>query len=130
MRVSAVFLAGTGIFFAIIGIVYWFTSYEDAGFLMLLGSALLGLLPGSYYLWWSYKMKPQFNDDPEGEIAEGAGTIASFPGSSIWPFLLGMGAMFAVLTFVFGLWLAPIAAALIISAAIGVTVESRRGGAV
>ncbi|HUY66530.1 MAG TPA: cytochrome c oxidase subunit 4 [Acidimicrobiales bacterium] len=130
MRVSAVFLAGTGIFFAVIGIVYWFTSYEDAGFLMLLGSALLGLLPGSYYLWWSYKMKPQFNDDPEGEIAEGAGTVASFPGSSIWPFLLGMGAMFAVLTFVFGLWLAPIAAALIISAAIGVTVESRRGGAV
>ena len=130
MRVSAVFLACTGIFFAIIGIVYWFTSYEDAGFLMLVGSALLGLLPGSYYLWWSYKMKPQFNDDPEGEIAEGAGTIASFPGSSIWPFLLGMGAMFAVLTFVFGLWLAPIAAALIISAAIGVTVESRRGGAV
>jgi len=130
MRVSAVFLACTGIFFAIIGIVYWFTSYEDAGFLMLVGSALLGLLPGSYYLWWSYKMKPQFNDDPEGEIAEGAGTIESFPGSSIWPFLLGMGAMFAAMTFVFGLWLAPIAAALIISAAIGVTVESRRGGAV
>ena len=130
MRVSALFLAGTGVFFGIIGVVYWFTSYEDAGFLMLLGSMLLGLLPGSYYLWWSYKMKPQFNDDPEGEIAEGAGTIASFPGSSIWPFLLGMGAMFAVLTFVFGLWLAPIAAALIVSAAIGVTVESRRGGAV
>ena len=130
MRVSAVFLACTGIFFAIIGIVYWFTSYEDAGFLMLVGSALLGLLPGSYYLWWSYKMKPQFNDDPEGEIAEGAGAIESFPGSSIWPFLLGMGAMFAAMTFVFGLWLAPIAAALIISAAIGVTVESRRGGAV
>jgi hypothetical protein len=31
---------------------------------------------------------------------------------------------------VFGLWLAPLAAALIISAAVGVTVESRRGGAV
>ena len=130
MRVSALFLAGTGVFFGIIGVVYWFTSYEDAGFLMLLGSMLLGLLPGSYYLWWSYKMKPQFNDDPEGEIAEGAGVVDSFPGSSIWPFLLGMGAMFAVLTFVFGLWLAPIAAALIVSAAIGVTVESRRGGAV
>ncbi|HEY7915345.1 MAG TPA: cytochrome c oxidase subunit 4 [Acidimicrobiales bacterium] len=130
MRVSALFLAGTGVFFGVIGVVYWFTSYEDAGFLMLLGSMLLGLLPGSYYLWWSYKMKPQFNDDPEGEIAEGAGAVDSFPGSSIWPFILGMGAMFAVLTFVFGLWLAPIAAALIISAAIGVTVESRRGGAV
>ena len=130
MRISAVFLAGTGIFFAVIGVVYWFTSYEDAGFLMLLGSALLGLLPGSYYLWWSYKMKPRLDDDPEGSIAEGAGAVDSFPGSSIWPFILGMGAMFAVLTFVFGLWMAPLAAALIVSAAVGVTVESRRGGAV
>jgi uncharacterized membrane protein len=130
MRISAVFLAGTGIFFGVIGVVYWFTSYEDAGFLMLMGSALLGLLPGSYYLWWSYKMKPRLDDDPEGSIAEGAGAVDSFPGSSIWPFILGMGAMFAVLTFVFGLWMAPLAAALIVSAAVGVTVESRRGGAV
>ena len=108
MRVDGWFLAGVGVFFGIIGVIYWFTSYEDAGFLMLMGSMLLGLLPGSYYLWWSYKMKPQPDDDPNADMAEGAGTIDSFPGSSIWPFVLGMGAMFTVLTFVFGLWLAPI----------------------
>jgi hypothetical protein len=130
MRVDGLVLGGIGVFFAIIAGVYWFTSYEDAGFLMLIGSALLGLLPGSYYLWWSYKMKPRLDDDPEGSIAEGAGAVDSFPGSSIWPFILGMGAMFAALTFVFGLWMAPLAAALIVSAAVGVTVESRRGGAV
>ncbi len=97
---------------------------------MLIGSAGLGLLPGSYYLWWSYKMKPQPDDDPDADVASGAGSVESFPGSSIWPFILGMGAMFTVLTFVLGLWLAPLAAALILSAAIGATVESRRGGAV
>jgi membrane glycosyltransferase len=128
MKVNAFFLIGIGVFFSIIGIVYWFTSYEDAGFLMLIGSALLGLLPGAYYLWWSYNMRPQADDDPDADIAEGAGSIDSFPGSSIWPFVLGMGAMFAALTFVFGLWLAPIAAGLILAAAVGVTVESRRGG--
>ncbi len=130
MKVDGFFLAIVGVFFAIIGTVYWFTSYEQAGSVMLVGSALLGLLPGSYYLWWAYRMKPRIDDDPDGTIEEGAGTIDSFPGSSIWPFILGMGAMFTALTFVFGLWLAPIAAGLIISAAIGVTVESRRGGAV
>ncbi len=130
MRVDGLFLIFIGVFFGIIAVVYWFFSYEDAGFLMLIGSALLGLLPGSYYLWWAHNMKPQVDDDPDASIAEGAGTVDAFPGSSIWPFILGMGAMFAVLTFVFGLWLAPIAAALIVSAAIGVTVESRRGGAV
>jgi hypothetical protein len=130
VRVDGWFLAGIGIFFAIIGIVYWTASYENAGFLMLMGSALLGLLPGSYYLWWSYKMKPQPDDDPNAEMSEGAGTVDSFPGSSIWPFILGLGAMFTVLTFVFGLWLAPLGAALILSAAIGGTMESRRGGTV
>jgi len=130
MRVNGVFLSGIGIFFGIIGLIYWFFSYEDGGFMMLIGSALLGLLPGSYYLWWSYKMKPQPDDDPTAEVAAGAGTIESFPGSSIWPFVLGMGALFAVLTFIFGLWMAPIAATLLLSAAIGGTMESRRGGTV
>jgi Cytochrome c oxidase subunit IV len=130
VRVDGLLLIGIGVFFGIIAGVYWFTSYEDAGFLMLIGSTLLGLLPGSYYLWWSYKQKPQPDDDPDATVEEGAGEVESFPGSSIWPFLLGMGAMFAVLTFVFGLWLAPLAGALIISAAIGATVESRRGGTV
>src|SRR5579884_3466189 len=127
MRVYSLFLVGTGAFFGAIGIVYWFFSYEDGGFLMLIGATLLGLFPGSYYLWWSYHSKRQADDDPDADVAEGAGDIGSFPASSIWPFILGMGAMFACLTFIFGLWTAPIATALILSGAIGGTVESRRG---
>ena len=130
MKVNGVILAVVGIFFAIMGIVYWFTSYEDAGFLMLMGSALLGILPGAYYLWWAKRMKPLEGDDPDASMSDGAGVIDSFPGSSIWPFLLGMGAMFATLTFIFGLWLAPIALALGLSAIIGAVIESRRGGTV
>jgi hypothetical protein len=130
MRVNGAILAIIGIFFGIIAVVYWFTAYEDAGFLMLIGSALLGLLPGGYYLWWSSRMKPLEGDEPDATVSDGAGTIDSFPGSSIWPFLLGMGAMFATLTFLFGLWLAPIALALGLSAVIGGVMESRRGGTI
>jgi hypothetical protein len=130
VRVNAIFLVAVGIFFGIIGIIYWFTSYDDGGGAMLAGSALLGILPGSYYYWWSKNMKPQPDDDPDATMAEGAGTIDSFPGSSIWPFVLGMGAMFVVLTFIFGLWLAPIGGILLLAAAIGGTMESRRGGTV
>ena len=36
MRVNGAFLAVIGIFFGIIALVYWFTSYVDAGFLMLM----------------------------------------------------------------------------------------------
>jgi membrane glycosyltransferase len=130
MKVIALFLVGIGVFFGIIAGVYWFTAYEDAGFLMLIGSTFLGLLPGGYYLWWTYHMKTRTDDDPQATMAEGAGTVDAFPTSSIWPFILGMGCLMAALTFIFGLWLAPIAAALILSALIGATVESRRGGTI
>lgn len=130
MKVMSIFLIGIGVFFAIIGVIYWFTSYDDGGFAMLLGSTGLGLLPGVYYLWWVHHMKVRPDDDPNAGIEEGAGQIDAFPASSIWPFILGMGCFLGALTFVFGLWLAPLAAALIISALIGGVVESRRGGTI
>ena len=65
-------------------------------------------------------MKPPPDEDlPDAEMSDGAGMIDSFPGSSIWPFVLGMGACSTVLSFVFGLWLAPIGVALVLSAVIG-----------
>ena len=130
MKVEARLLIIIGVFFAIIAGAYWFTSYETAGTLMLIGSTGLGLLPGAYYLWWSRHMKPRLEDDPDATIEAGAGEVDAFPSSSIWPFILGVGAFFAALSFVFGVWMAPIAAGFILSAAIGGTVESRRGGTV
>jgi len=107
--------------------VYWFWSYEDGGGVMLLGATLLGFLPGSYYFFWHRRMGNRL-EDRDAEIAEGAGEIDSFPGSSIWPFVLGMGAFATVLGLVFGVWLVFIGVALIITALTGVTAESRRGG--
>jgi hypothetical protein len=67
-------------------------------------------------------------DRTDATIEEGAGTIASFPGSSIWPFVLGMGAFLLVLAFAFGIWFIFPAIGLIVTALVGVTAESRRGG--
>jgi hypothetical protein len=63
-------------------------------------------------------------------MAEGAGSIDSFPGSSIWPFVLGMGCFVTVLGLVFGVWLMFVGIPLILTALTGVTAESRRAGAV
>lgn len=130
MRIEALLLVGVAVFFAVVGVIYWFTSYEQAGTLMLAGTVLLGLLPGSYYLWWSQRMKPRPEDRPDASIEEGSGVIGSFPGSSIWPFVMGMGLFLTALSAVFGLWLAAPGLALVVSAATGFTVESRRGGTV
>ncbi len=142
MKISGIFLLFLGAFFGLIGLVYWFWSYEDGGGVMLLGATLLGFLPGSYYFFWyrRYHGHKYFfvgkipevgdaaDDREDAEMKDGAGEIDSFPGSSIWPFVLGMGAFFLVLSFVFGVWLAFIAIPLVLTALTGVTAESRRGG--
>jgi Cytochrome c oxidase subunit IV len=130
MRIEALFLLGVGLFFGLVGTVYWFTAYEDGGTMMLVGTCLLGLLPGSYYFYWHRRMGNRPEDRSDATIEDGAGVVGSFPGSSIWPFILGAGAFFAVLALTFGAWLIFIGASLVITALIGVTAESRRGGRV
>ena len=56
------------------------------------------------------------------------GHIDAFPGTSIFPFVLGMGAFFTVLALVFGMWLLVPGIGLVLWAAFGGTAESRRGG--
>jgi hypothetical protein len=130
VRIEALFMIGIAVFFGIIGIIYWFIGYEDGGTMMLVGTTALGLLPGGYYFWWSRRMKPRPEDRRDASIEEGAGVIGAFPDSSVWPFVLGMGLFLLMLSIVFGLWLMAPGFALVLSAAVGVTVESRRGGAV
>ena len=128
MRIEAFILLGVGLFFGIVGTIYWFTAYEDGGTMMLVGTCLLGLLPGGYYFYWHRRMGHRPEDRDDATMEDGAGVVGSFPGSSIWPFVLGLGAFFAVLALAFGVWLLGIGASLVVSALIGVTAESRRGG--
>ena len=131
MRIESLFLLGVGVFFGVIGVIYWFTSYEDGGTMMLIGTCTLGLLPGAYYFYWHRRMGNRRPEDREdATIEEGAGVIDSFPGSSIWPFVLGMGAFVTVLAMIFGIWLLFPGISLIVTALTGVTAESRRGGSV
>jgi Cytochrome c oxidase subunit IV len=128
MRIEALFLLFLGCFFGVVGLVYWFWGYEDGGSVMLAGTAILGFLPGSYYFFWHRRMGQRVEDREDASIEEGAGVISSFPGSSIWPFVMGMGAFLSVLALVFGMWLLLVGVPLILSALTGVTAESRRGG--
>ncbi len=142
MKIESWLLLTISFFFGLIGIVYWFTSYEDGGSVMLIGSCFFGALPGLYYFFWYRRFKgskyyffgrtnktvTRDEDRDDATIAEGAGVIASFPGSSIWPFVLAMGAFVFLLSMVFGVWLTFIGVGLILFALTGATAESRRGG--
>ncbi|MDA8296031.1 MAG: cytochrome c oxidase subunit 4 [Actinomycetota bacterium] len=129
MKIEARILFVMFVFGAIISTIYWFTSYEDGGTVMLAAVSLLGLLPGSYYFWWSRRMQPRPEDLPDANPQDSAAIIGAFPSSSIWPFVLGLGAAFVAIALVFGVWTAVFGGTLIVSAVIGVIMESRRGGA-
>ena len=127
-RIEAWVMLGIAGFFGLVGAVYWFTSYEHAGSVMLLLTAFLGLLPGAYLWWWSHHMDSRPEDSDEAELASGQGTVGAFPSSSIWPFTMGMGAAAACLALVFGAWWGVLAGGLVVSTLVGYTMESRRGG--
>ena len=105
MKIEALFLLFLGAFFGVVGLVYWFWGYEDGGRMMLVGTAAAGLPARQLLLLLAPPHGPQrrlrtATTPPSSEM--GAGTIDSFPGSSIWPFVLGMGAFLTVLALVFG----------------------------
>jgi Cytochrome c oxidase subunit IV len=143
LKVESQFLLGVATFFGIIALSYWLTAYEDGGTTMLIGVTALGFLPGSYYYFWHRRFRgskyffwgkldrvvgTRPEDRSDATIEEGAGVISSFPGSSVWPFILGSGAFTLLLGFVFGTWLGLVGLSLVLTALIGVTAESRRGG--
>ena len=131
MRVESLLLLWVGAFFGVVGLVYWFTAYEDAGFLMLIGATLLGLVPGAYYFFWHRRMGDRRPEDRStATISEGTGVVSAFPHGSIWPFIFGIGAFVTILSLAFGVWLAFPGIVTIFIAVIGFTAESRRGGRV
>ncbi len=130
MKAEAKLMLGLGLFFGLMCAVYWNWSLENAGGVMMFAGMLLGFLPGGYFYWWSRRMKARPEDDPYATQAGGAGVIGSFPGTSIWPFTMGMGAFLVVLALVFGIWFLIPGLGLVGWAVLGGTSEGRRGGKV
>ena len=128
MRTESKVLLGLGLSFGAMVVVYWNWGHENAGSVMMFAGMLLCFLPGGYYYWWSRRMRARPEDDPNATQAQGAGVVGAFPGTSIWPFTLGMGAFFVVLALVFGIWFLVPGLGLVVWALFGGTAEGRRGG--
>jgi hypothetical protein len=125
MKVESLFYLGITAFFILIGTIYWFTSYEDAGTTMLAASSLLGLLAGGYLLFQARKFPPRPEDRPDATLAEGAGPVDRFPASTVWPFVFGFGATVLATGFVFGVWVVLGGAIVLVFGVIGMIRQSR-----
>lgn len=112
-------------FFMIVGAIYWFTSYEDAGTTMLVAASLLGLVIGGYLLLQSRKFPPRPEDRPDATLAEGAGPVDEFPAPSIWPFVFALGSVIFATGLIFGIWVILPGAAVVGLGLVGLIRQSR-----
>ena len=117
---AAVFVAG-------IAVIYWFTSYEDAGTTMLaLAGAAYAMLCGYVYLQvLRLRGGPLRPEDDEDGSPPGEAEVGYFPASSVWPPALALGAVLIALGLVFGVWFIVIAAIVVVGAVIGYAVEAQ-----
>jgi hypothetical protein len=98
---ARIFLVVGAAVLAVFG-VYWLWSYESAGSTMLLLAALAGLAIGGY-LWLLARRYPDpAEPDEPGATADLEGLY--LPHASVWPLLIGIGALLLANGLALGLW--------------------------
>ena len=109
----------------VVGTVYWFSSYEVAGTVLLLCMGLCGAVIGAYLFLRARHATPA-EDDPKGEYADaGDEPIGHFSAGSLWPILMGVGVATGIEGFIYGRWLLIGGALLFGWATVGLMQESR-----
>lgn len=91
---------GVGAFIALMAVIYWFTSYENAGSVMLVVAAILGLWAGTF-LWRSARHLEV--SAPRSGAAPVEGT-AFLPAASPWPLGIGLGLTLVLNGLLIGTW--------------------------
>ena len=108
---------GLATFIAVIGAIYWFVSYEDAGTTLLALAAGLALMCGGYL----------FLQDRRNAPATSAGHEPQYlPHESVWPFGIGFGVFLAFNGLILGpAWALP-GAVIVATSLGGFVAQSRR----
>ena len=92
MKFEGFLFIGCAVFFGAVDIVYWYFSKDPTGTTALALSVGLAFLSGFYLLFTGRRLPPRPEDNPEGEIAEGAGELGFFSPHSWWPLYVGLAA--------------------------------------
>jgi len=127
MRFERNIFAGLFGFFAIVTVIYWFSSHEIIGTVALGLTAVLFALVVGYLQVIGRKIDRRPEDNPDGEIYEGAGELGFFPPQSIWPFWVALTLAVTLLGPIFGWWLSIIGFGLGMWALSGWVYEFYRG---
>jgi hypothetical protein len=80
------------VFFLVAGTVYAFWAREPVGIAALYLTGGLALIIGTYFRFVARRLESRPEDNPDGEVSDGAGDVGFFSPGSYWP----VGAAFAV----------------------------------
>jgi phosphoglycerol transferase MdoB-like AlkP superfamily enzyme len=116
-------------FFLLVAVVYGFMTewHEWVGFICLILTAGLVGMVGVYLGRLSRRIDARPSDDPEGEIAQGAGPYGFFSPWSWWPIVLAGAAAVAFLGVAIGWWIFGVGVVLGVIALVGWVLEYSRG---
>lgn len=91
-----------GVAIGFLWLVYWLASYEEAGTVLLLISAVLALWVG-IFLWLRRPNVPEAQVEVEAAV-DVAEEEHYLPHASVWPFAIGLGGAAVGVGIVLGLW--------------------------
>lgn len=122
-----IFLYGAP-FFVLAGLVYgFFSGWEPVGTICILLTGGLVVMIGAYLALTAARIDPRPEDDPYGEVDQGAGEQGVYAPWSWWPLVLGATAAVCFLGLAVGWWVFYIGAALGIIGLVGWVFEFSRG---
>jgi hypothetical protein len=125
MRTEPRFLIAAGLFGAVVAFIYWFLSYEDAGFAMLLFMGIASTMIGVYLLWKMGSVRRPEDDEDADHASSSGAVVGRFSAGSIWPLVMGLSLVFLTQGLVYGLWLLLFGVTLFAWATVGLMLESR-----
>ena len=120
-RIEARMYLGIALFLVLAGAIYLLASYEEAGTVLLVLGAAMGLLLGGYLEVQSRRRRDPSEHDAAEEVAQ-----HYLPEASIWPFGVGMGAVLLLNGLALGLWAVLPGAAVAAGSVWGYARQSKR----
>jgi hypothetical protein len=105
VKVEGYLFGFIALFLAPVDVVYWFTSHDPTGTTAIAMAVLLGTLVSSYLFVTARHIDARLEDDPDGDIIDGAGEMGFFSPYSWAPLWCAGSAATIFAGVVFGWWL-------------------------
>lgn len=112
------------VFFFVTAIVYTFVARETVGIAALFLTGGLSLIIGTYFRFVSRRLELRPEDNPDGEISDGAGDVGFFSPGSYWPIgVAGAVALMAISLAFMYFWAVTISVVMLLIAVGGLVFE-------